>query len=99
MRRLVPPYGGNPLACAAIKKTLDLFEENHIIEHVASVGEYLKEQLEEVAAEFDCILMRRGMGLMQGLVFDKPVGPIIAKAMEFRNRFIFQPSFMSAFLI
>lgn len=75
-------YGGNPLACAAIKKTLDLFEENHIIEHVASVGEYLKEQLEEVAAEFDCILMRRGMGLMQGLVFDKPVGPIIAKAME-----------------
>lgn len=75
-------YGGNPLACAAIKKTLDLFEENHIIEHVASVGEYLKEQLEEVAAEFDCILTRRGMGLMQGLVFDKPVGPIIAKAME-----------------
>lgn len=75
-------YGGNPLACAAIKKTLDLFEENHIIEHVASVGEYLKEQLEEVVAEFDCILTRRGMGLMQGLVFDKPVGPIIAKAME-----------------
>lgn len=75
-------YGGNPLACAAIKKTLDLFEENHIIEHVASVGEYLKEQLEEVAAEFDCILTRRGMGLMQGMVFDKPVGPIIAKAME-----------------
>lgn len=75
-------YGGNPLACAAIKKTLDLFEENHIIEHVASVGEYLKEQLEEVAAEFDCILTRRGMGLMQGLVFDKPVGLIIAKAME-----------------
>lgn len=75
-------YGGNPFACAAIKKTLDLFEKTNIIEHVASVGEYLKEQLDAVAAEFDCVLTRRGIGLMQGLVFDKPVGPIIAKAME-----------------
>ena len=75
-------YGGNPLACAAIKKTLDLFEENHIIEHVASVGEYLKEQLDLIATEYDCIVERRGVGLMQGLVFDKPVGSIIAKAME-----------------
>ena len=75
-------YGGNPLACAAIKKTLDLFEENHIIEHVASIGEYLKEQLDLIATEYDCIVERRGVGLMQGLVFDKPVGSIIAKAME-----------------
>ena len=75
-------YGGNPLACAAIKKTLDLFGENNIIEHVAEVGEYLKAQLEIVVSEFDCVQMRRGIGLMQGLVFDKPVGQIIAKAME-----------------
>ena len=75
-------YGGNPFACAAIKKTLDLFEETNIIEHVASIGEYLKEQLEMVAAETDCVKTRRGIGLMQGLVFDKPAGPIIAKAME-----------------
>lgn len=75
-------YGGNPFACAAIKKTLDLFEETNIIEHVAEVGEYLKEQLEAVVSQFDCVQTRRGVGLMQGLVFDKPVGPIIAKAME-----------------
>ena len=42
----------------------------------------MKEQLETVVSEYDCIQMRRGIGLMQGLVFDKPVGPIIAKAME-----------------
>ena len=75
-------YGGNPLACAAIKKTLDLFEETNIIEHVASVGAYLEEQLEQIVSEFDCVQTRRGIGLMQGLVFDKPVGPVIAKAME-----------------
>ena len=75
-------YGGNPLACAAIKKTLDLFEENHIIEHVNSVGKYLEEQLENVAAQYDCITAHRGKGLMQGLEFDKPVGDIIKKAID-----------------
>ncbi len=75
-------YGGNPLACAAIKKTLDLFEENHIIEHVNSVGKYLEEQLENVAAQYECITARRGKGLMQGLEFDKPVGDIIKKAID-----------------
>lgn len=75
-------YGGNPLACAAIKKTLDLFEENHIIEHVNSVGCYLEEQLEKIASEYDCVIAHRGKGLMQGLEFDKPVGSIIAKAIE-----------------
>lgn len=75
-------YGGNPLACAAINKTLDLFEENHIIEHVNLVGKYLEEQLDKIAAEYDCITARRGKGLMQGLEFDKPVGEIIKKAIE-----------------
>lgn len=75
-------YGGNPLACTAIKKTLDLFEENHIIEHVNSVGKYLEKQLENVAAEYDCITARRGKGLMQGLEFDKSVGDIIKKAID-----------------
>ena len=27
-------YGGNPLACAAVAKVLELFEENNILEHV-----------------------------------------------------------------
>lgn len=75
-------YGGNPLAGAAIKKVLDLFEENHIIKHVASVGAYLEEGLNRLAEKYDCIESRRGMGLMQGLVFDRPVGPIIQRALE-----------------
>ena len=75
-------YGGNPLACAAVKKTLDLFEENHIIEHVNSVGEYLEEALNKVADKYTCITMRRGKGLMQGLAFDKPVANIIKNAID-----------------
>ena len=75
-------YGGNPLACAAVEKVLDLFEEDHIIEHVREVAPYLEQRLNELADKYDCIKERRGVGLMQGLVFDHPVGDIINKALE-----------------
>ena len=75
-------YGGNPLAAAAINIVLDLFEENHIIDNVKEVGIYLEEKLDELAGEYDCIECRRGVGLMQGLVFKKPVGDIILKALS-----------------
>ena len=46
------------------------------------VSPYLEEKLNELAGKYDCILERRGSGLMQGLVFDRPVAPVITKAME-----------------
>ncbi len=75
-------YGGNPLAAAATSKVFDLYEELDILNNVKEVGPYLAEKLAELAAEFDCIETSRGKGLMQGLVFNKPVGEIIAKAMD-----------------
>ncbi len=75
-------YGGNPLAGAAIKKVLDLFEANHIIENVNSVGSYLKEQLDLLAEKYHIISERRGEGLMQGLEFKVPVAPYINRALD-----------------
>ncbi|MBQ8232092.1 MAG: aspartate aminotransferase family protein [Lachnospiraceae bacterium] len=75
-------YGGNPLATAAVSKVFDLFEEEKVIENVRNVAPYLEEKLDELAAKYDCIETRRGAGLMQGLVFKCPVGPIINKALE-----------------
>ena len=75
-------YGGNPLAAAAINIVLDLFEENHIIDHVKEVGAYLEETLDKLVSEYDCIRERRGMGLMQGLAFEGPVGEVILKALD-----------------
>lgn len=75
-------YGGNPLAGAAINIVLDLFEENHIIDNVKETGAYLEKKLDELAREYDCIEKRRGVGLMQGLVFDRPVGDIITRALD-----------------
>lgn len=75
-------YGGNPLACAAISKVLDLFEENNIIENVGKVGAYLESELVKLVDDYDCIETSRGVGLMQGLVFNIPVGDIIKKALD-----------------
>lgn len=75
-------YGGNPLACAAINVVLDLFEENHIIDNVKETGDYLAQKLDELAARYDSIETRRGIGLMQGLVFREPVGGIIQAALD-----------------
>ncbi|MCR4902998.1 MAG: aspartate aminotransferase family protein [Butyrivibrio sp.] len=75
-------YGGNPLACAAISKVLDLYEKEHILENVNTVAPYLEEKLNELAAKYDFIETRRGSGLMQGLVFNKAVGEYINKALE-----------------
>lgn len=75
-------YGGNPLACAAVSKVIDLYAKQDVLANVNRVGAYLEKRLDELVAEFSCIETRRGVGLMQGLVFDRPVGDVITEAME-----------------
>lgn len=75
-------YGGNPLAGAAVSAVLDIFREEHILEHVKEVAPYLEQKLEELAASHTSVELRRGKGLMQGLVLNVPVGEVIAKAQK-----------------
>ena len=75
-------YGGNPLACTAISKVIDLFEEQDILANVNETGAYLYEKLDELAAKYDVIKAHRGVGLIQGLEFSEPVAAVINKAME-----------------
>jgi len=75
-------YGGNPFACAAINKVLDLFKQDNIIENVNEVAPYLEKRLDELKDKYDFIIDRRGAGLMQGLVFNRHVGEVIIKALD-----------------
>ena len=75
-------YGGNPLAGAAVNAVFDLYEENHVLENVNRVGAYLEEKLDALAQKYEFIVERRGLGLMQGLVFDRPAGGVITKALD-----------------
>lgn len=75
-------YGGNPLACAAVSKVIDLFEEENILDNVKEVGEYLAGKLDELVLKYDFVKEHRGLGLLQGLECDKPVAGIINKALD-----------------
>lgn len=75
-------YGGNPFVTAAVSKVFDIFENDKILENVKMVAPYLEQKLDELVEKYDCIVERRGMGLMQGLEFKMPVKDIIPKVME-----------------
>lgn len=75
-------YGGNPFVCAAVSKVLDIFEEEKIVEHVKEITPYLEGKLEELVEEFETVKERRGKGLMQGLVLERPVGEVISNAQK-----------------
>ena len=66
-------YGGNPLACAAAVKVLELFKKQNILDNVKKVSAYLEKKLDEIAAEYDFVVERRGLGLMQGLEINTDV--------------------------
>ena len=75
-------YGGNPLACAAATKVFELFEKQHILDNVKEVSAYLEEKLDELVAEYDFIIERRGLGLMQGLELSINPKDVIANALD-----------------
>ena len=75
-------YGGNPLACTAVKTVIKIFERDDIVGHVNKVSPYLTKRLDELAAESDCVAERKGKGLMQGIVVTKPLAGVNKKAIE-----------------
>ncbi len=74
-------YGGNPFVGAAVSKVFDLFESRHLLEHVNSISGCLEQRLDQIVETYKTS-KRRGMGLMQGIVTQKPASSICAKALE-----------------
>ena len=60
-------YGGNALACAAALATLDVIEEEGLMDNAARRGEQLQARLRSLAGEHASIGDVRGRGLMVGL--------------------------------
>lgn len=70
-------YGGNPFACMAVKTVFDILEKDQILPHVQEVSQYLIQRLDEVVEQFDCVIERRGLGLMQGLVLNQEAKSVV----------------------
>lgn len=75
-------YGGNPLACTAVKTVIEIFEREDIVGHVNKVAPYLTKRLDELVKEVDCVTERKGKGLMQGIALTKPVAEVNSRAIE-----------------
>lgn len=76
-------YGGNPLACAAVSAVFDIFKKEKIVDHVQQVSTYLEKRLDELVEKYEFLTVRRGKGLMQGLVVSgRPVGEIVQQALK-----------------
>lgn len=75
-------YGGNPFVCAAVDKVLEMMEREQITDHVKEIAVYFEQQLDTLVEKYDFLTERRGVGLMQGLVCEKPVGAVAKEALE-----------------
>lgn len=77
-------FGGNPLACAAALATIDVIEDEGLVENSREQGEYLLGELRAVAGEFPYFVREvRGRGLMAGLEFaDADVGVLFIGEMS-----------------
>lgn len=79
-------YGANAVACAAAIATLDVIEDEKLVENSAARGAELKEALAKVAAGHPEITDVRGLGLMIGNEFrdaeGQPDGALAAAAQQ-----------------
>ncbi|HET9342422.1 MAG TPA: 4-aminobutyrate--2-oxoglutarate transaminase [Candidatus Eremiobacteraceae bacterium] len=74
-------YGGNPLACAAALATLDVFEEEGLVERARTIGARIERALHDLQRRHPKITDVRGLGAMLGIEFvDEPDKPRSAYA-------------------
>ena len=59
-----------------------MMERDRITEHVKEITPYLEQKLDALVEKYDFLTARRGLGLMQGVVCEKPVGKIASAALE-----------------
>lgn len=75
-------YGGNPLACIAVRTVLSIFEKEDIVGHVNRIAPYLTRRLDELAEREEAVKQRKGVGLMQGLEMTKPIQEVNRACVE-----------------
>ena len=75
-------FGGNPLAMCAGIETIRIMEDDGLLAHTASVGEYLRAALRTQLGALEGVVDIRGQGLMIGIELNKPCGQLIGQAAE-----------------
>ncbi len=80
-------YGGNPLAAAAVRATVEVLREEHLVDRAARLGGHLLRELRQIVFDRagDPMIEVRGRGLLLGI--DCGSAPVAAQlAAELLNR-------------
>ena len=67
-------YGGNPMACAAALASLQVIEQEGILDNVRQVGEYFRQRMTEMKAAHPIIGDVKGKGFLLGIELVKDRG-------------------------
>jgi len=88
-------YSGHALACAAGVATLEVYEEDGLIENAVRLGQYLGKRLEEIRASHPSVGDVRYIGLFSALEIVKnkqtkePIDPLTAVAKFLKENGLF----------
>ncbi len=75
-------FGGTPLACSAALATLQVYEQESILENCLTMGNFARKKLVELQSKFPIIKEIRGTGLMIGIELKEKAQEVCKKAQE-----------------
>jgi acetylornithine/N-succinyldiaminopimelate aminotransferase len=75
-------FGGNPLAMAAAKATLDTVAQENLAARATALGERIVQGLQNALADCDQVSEIRGRGLMIGIELKAPCGALVRQALD-----------------
>ena len=71
-------FGGSPLACAAALATLQVIEEEGLVQRAERMGAYLRHRLEQLGRRTGLVREVRGLGLMLAVELEGVSAPEVA---------------------
>lgn len=74
-------FGGNPLACAAALTTLQVIEEEQLLDNATQVGDYMRALLKSELTGVSGVEEIRGQGLMIGIELSRPCVELVKEAL------------------
>ena len=77
-------FGGNPLSCIAGMETLNIVEQDKLLAHADTLGQFIRKGLATTLQDVKGIVEIRGQGLMIGIELDRPCGDLVKQALTQR---------------
>ena len=74
-------FGGNPLASTAALTTLEIMEQDKLLDHATAIGNFLMQGFRERLGQVAGVADIRGQGLMIGIELNKPCADMVKRAL------------------